>query len=158
MESSLVSRVINVQSVADMYVGILQSRAVIDSIVDKFDLLKVYNVEKRWVARDMLQDKTTIKTSRESIVRITVRDKDPNRAAAMANSYVEELDRRNKKLSAGQATSKREFIEKRLKEINDELSNIDDIPARKAKVLDTLYETLSVEYELAKIEQAKSIA
>lgn len=156
--SSMLSKAIGVTSVANMYAGILESRVVVDVIIDRFDLMKVYE-EKKYKSnvRGKLRNNTVIKVSDEGIVKIMVEDKDPNRAAAMANAYVEELDRQNKRLSSGQATNKREFIERRLKEIDGQLSDIVNIPKKKAEVLETLYGTLVVEYELARIEEAKSM-
>jgi uncharacterized protein involved in exopolysaccharide biosynthesis len=156
--SSLLSKAIGVTSIADMYAGILQSRVVVDTIIDRFDLMKVYE-EKKYKSnvRKKLKKNTTIDVSDEGIVNVTVEDRDPNRAAAMANAYVEELDRQNKRLSAGQATSKRIFLGNRLKEIEEKLSKIDNILSREAKIQEMLFELLTREYELAKIEEAKSM-
>jgi len=156
--SSLLSKAIGVTSIVDMYAGILESRVVVDVIIDRFDLMKAYE-EKKYKSnvRRKLRNNTVIKVSGEGIVKIMVEDKDPNRAAAMANAYAEELDRQNKRLSSGQATNKRIFIENRLTEIDKEFSNIPNIPTRRAKVLDTLYQTLTIEYELARIEEVKSM-
>ena len=155
---SLLSKAIGVTSIADMYAGILQSRVVVDTIIDRFDLMKVYE-EKKYKSnvRKKLKKNTAIDVSGEGIVNITVEDRDPNRAAAMANAYVEELDRQNKRLSAGQATSKRIFLGNRLKEIEEKLSKIDNILSREAKIQEMLFELLTREYELAKIEEAKSM-
>ena len=155
---SLLSKAIGVTSIADMYAGILQSRVVADTIIDRFDLMKVYE-EKKYKSnvRKKLKKNTAIDVSGEGIVNITVEDRDPNRAAAMANAYVEELDRQNKRLSAGQATSKRIFLGNRLKEIEEKLSKIDNILSREAKIQEMLFELLTREYELAKIEEAKSM-
>jgi len=90
-------------------------------------------------------------------VRIVVTDSDPNLAAAIANAYVEELDKQNKKLSVGQATSKRLFLENRLKEVEQKLRRIDSIPSREAQIQEMLYELLMRELEMAKIEEARSM-
>jgi len=157
-KSSLLRKAIDVTSIADMYVGILQSRAIADAIIDRFDLMKVYGEDRyRSNARNKLRKNTAIKVSDEGIITITVKDRDPNRAAAMANAYVDQLDQQNKRLSSGQATSKRVFLENRLKEIERQLSNIENIPAREARIKEMLYELLCQECELAKIEEAKSM-
>jgi len=141
-----------------MYTSILQSRAVVDGIIDRFDLMKVYGEKEcRTSVSRKLRENTAIKVSDESIVKITVEDTDPNRAAAMANAYVEELDRQNKRLSSGQATSKRIFLENRLVEIEEKLSRIDNILSREAKIQEMLFELLTREYEIAKIEEVKSM-
>jgi len=154
---AMLANAMGVMNIAGIYIHILESRVVTDAIIGRFDLLKVYDVKERFMAREILEGNTSIETANEGILYITVKDKDPCMAAAMANAYVEELDRLNKRLSSGQATSKREFIERRLKEIDGQLSDIVNIPKRKAEVLETLYGTLVIEYELSRIEEAKSM-
>ena len=158
MENLMLSKAIGVTSIADMYTGVLESRAVVDTIIDRFDLMKVYK-EKQYKSnvRKKLRNNTVIEVSDEGIVTITVENKDPNMAAAMANAYVEELDRQNKRLSAGQATSKRIFLGNRLKEIEEELSKIENLLSREAKIQEMLYELLAREHEIAKIEEAKNM-
>lgn len=157
-EAALLRNVMDVTSVADLYVGILESRAVADTIIDQFDLIHVGNAEpSRHKARERLKKNTSIDVSTEGIVHVEVDDRDPNRAAAIANAYIEELDRQNKRLSGGQATSKRIFLENRLREVEQKLSRIDTISAREAQVQETLYELLTQQCELAKIEEAKSM-
>jgi uncharacterized protein involved in exopolysaccharide biosynthesis len=121
-------------------------------------IMKVYEErEFKSNVRKRLRKNTTIKVSDEGILTITVEDRDPNRAAAMANSYVEELDRQNKRLSAGRAASKRIFLENRLKEIEQELTKIEDLLSRETKIKEMLFELLMRQCELAKIEEAKSM-
>jgi uncharacterized protein involved in exopolysaccharide biosynthesis len=119
--------------------------------------MNVYEADYQGSARDKLRDNTAIDVSDEGVVTITVEDREPNRAAAVANAYITELDKQNKRLSSGQATSKRVFLESRLKEIEEELSNIENIPAKQAQIKEMLYELLARESELAKIEEAKSM-
>ncbi|MFH1370988.1 MAG: Wzz/FepE/Etk N-terminal domain-containing protein [Planctomycetota bacterium] len=157
LKDSLISRATMATSIADLYVGILKSRGVQEAIIDKFNLLKVYNVKRLLYARRQLQKNTDIETSKEGIVYITVKDKSAAMAAALANAYVDELDRQNKRLSVGQATSKRIFLENRLREIDEKLSRIDNISSREARTQEMLFELLTRECELAKIEEARSM-
>jgi uncharacterized protein involved in exopolysaccharide biosynthesis len=158
VKSPLLNKMMDFSSIADMYVGILQSRSVADALIERFDLRKVYR-KKKYISdvREELADRTSVKVTDEGIITITVEDGEPRRAAALANAYVEELDRRNKLLFVGQAASKKVFLENRLKEIQAELSNIENIPSREARIKEMLFELLTKEYELAKIEEAKSI-
>jgi len=155
--SLMIGEAIDVENIVNMYVGILESRVVADAIIDRFDLLQIYNVKERSGARNKLRKNTTATASRENIVRITVEDRDPNRAAAMANAYVEELDRQNKRLSTEQAITKRIFLKNRLKEIEEKLSKKENILSREARIQEMLFELLTREYELARIEEAKSM-
>jgi uncharacterized protein involved in exopolysaccharide biosynthesis len=157
-EGALLKKVMDTSSAADLYVGILASRAVTDAIIDHFDLTRVYDVGGlRYKAERKLKKNTKIKVSEEGIVYVTVEDRDPNRAAAMANAYVEYLDSQNKRLSAGQATSKRLFLENRLSEAELKLDNVENMPAREVQVQEMIYELLVRELEIAKIEEAKSM-
>jgi capsular polysaccharide biosynthesis protein len=157
-KSSILRNAMDVTSISDMYVGILRSRSVADALIERFDLGKVYKVEHGLSAiRQILRDRTSVKVGNEGIVNITVEDGDPCRAAYMANAYAEELDRQNKRLFTGQAVSKKVFLENRLKEIELDLSRIDNLLSRDAKIKEMLFELLTREYEIAKIEEAKSM-
>ncbi len=156
--NSMLRNIIDSGSIAGIYVEILSSREVAEAIIDQFDLMNVYEgVENRTQVRAELAGNTSIKTTDEGAVKIAVTDLDPNRAATIANAYVAELDRQNKRLSTGEATSKRVFLESRLKDIESKLSRIDSIPAHEAQVQEMLYEWLVRECELAKMEEAKSM-
>ena len=156
--SMLLQGMLNEGNLSSLYVGILESRTVSEALIDRFDLINVYeNVKTRTHARKRLGLATHIKASKEGIVHITIKDRDPNRAAAIANAYVEELDTQNKHLSGGQATSKRIFLENRLEEIQSELSKIESLQSREVQIKEMLLELLSRECEIAKIEEANSM-
>jgi len=158
VKSSMLRQAMDVTSISDMYVGILKSRSIADAIVEKADLASVYKVGNSITAvRNTLQSRTSIKVTNEGIVTITVEDRNPYRAAELANAYVEELDRQNKRLFVSQAASKKIFLENRLKEIELDLSRIDNLLSRDAKIKEMLFELLTREYEIAKIEEAKSM-
>jgi len=160
LNSSLLRQVMDTgaRSIAGMYIEILQSREVADAVVDRFHLMSVYDgIEYRSDAHRRLQGNTKVETTDGGAVRVTVLDLDPNRAAAIAGGYVEELDKQNKRLSAGQATSKRVFLENRLQEIEAKLSRIDNLLSREAQTQERIYAILLEQCELAKIEEAKSM-
>jgi uncharacterized protein involved in exopolysaccharide biosynthesis len=160
LNNSVVRQMMNtgVGSVAKMYVEILDSREVADAIIDRFRLMDKYEgIPYRSIARGQLKANTAVKITDGGAVKVTVSDRDPNQAAAIASAYVEELDKRNKKLSAGQATSKRIFLENRLKDVEARLSKIDNILSREAKTQETLYQLLVEQYEMAKMEEARSM-
>lgn len=105
------------------FVGILGSRTVEDRLIDRFDLQKVYNSKFKEDARKELSGKTDISEDRKSgIITINVTDKDPHRAAAMAQAYVEELDRLTEEVNTSASHRERVFLEQRLGEVKLELS------------------------------------
>ena len=157
-DGSLLSQALSIPNVTKMYVGILRSREVADAVIDRFDLISAYGGgQYHSRVRKQLQDNTDIEVSDNAVLRVTVTDTDPNRAAAIANAYMEELDRQNKKLSCAQAASWRLFLETRLKEVERMLGEFEKLPARDARIQEMLYELLVREYEIAKIEEVKSL-
>jgi tyrosine-protein kinase Etk/Wzc len=158
VKNPLLRQAIDVTTIAGMYVGILRSRSVVDALIERFDLATVYGIKGSVAGiRQVLSGRTSIKVGGEGIVNITVEDRDPCLAATLANAYVEELDRQNKRLFVGQASSKKVFLENRLKEMEQELSRVDNLLSRDAKNKEMLFELLTKEYEIAKIEEAKSM-
>jgi uncharacterized protein involved in exopolysaccharide biosynthesis len=106
----------------DLFIGILQSRTVEDDLINKFDLRKAYHDRYFKDAREDLESKTDISSDRKSgIIKISVTDRDPKRAAAMAGEYVAELDRLVAKVNTTSAHREREFLEGRLTEVNRDL-------------------------------------
>jgi uncharacterized protein involved in exopolysaccharide biosynthesis len=145
-------------SISKMYVEILESREVADTIIDRFHLMDTYeHVRYRSDARKQFKKNTTVKTTDGGAVKVTVLDRDPNRSAAIARAYIEELDKQNKRLSAGQATSKRIFLENRLKEVEAKLSKSDNTLSREVETQERVYQILVEQYEMAKIEEARNM-
>ena len=113
---------LGIKSSGALFVGILRSRTVEDRLIDQFDLKNVYWTKLQLTARRKLEENTAVSEDRKSgILTITVSDRDPQRAAAMARSYVVELDRLVAKVSTSSARREREFLEGRLKNVQSDL-------------------------------------
>jgi uncharacterized protein involved in exopolysaccharide biosynthesis len=113
---------LGLKSSGALFIGILRSRTVEDRLIDQFDLKRVYWTRLEQTARRKLEENTSISEDRKSgILTITVTDGDPNRAAAMAQAYVSELDRLVAKLSTSSARREREFLEERLQAVQTDL-------------------------------------
>ncbi len=103
---------------SDMMVGIIESRTVVDTLIDKSDLLSYYEVEKRQEARDTLSNALSAQVdSKTGLITVSVEDKDPKLAATIANAAVEELQRLIQNLAITVAAQQRLFLEEQLKEI-----------------------------------------
>lgn len=110
----------------DLYVSMLQSRTVIDAIITRFNLMAVYKCKLWMVCREKLKGATIITTQKGNIISISVDDKDPHRAAEMANGYVEELSKLNRQYSTQEATTRRAFFEAQLEKENEALAQSED--------------------------------
>ncbi len=113
----------NLKSPADQYVSLLQSSSVSDRIIDQFSLVKVYEAEFRVDARQELGENVRIIVGKkDGLLTIEVDDRDPQRAADMANAYVEELRRITTHLAVTEAQQRRVFFERQLQQARDRLT------------------------------------
>jgi uncharacterized protein involved in exopolysaccharide biosynthesis len=120
--ASLASDYLGLKSTSDVFVGILASRTVQNNLVQQFDLKKLYGVRRNEDACKVLAQRTGVSVDRKSqIINITVTDEDPKRAAAMAQAYVEQLNRMVAELSTSSARRERIFLEGRLQAVSQEL-------------------------------------
>jgi uncharacterized protein involved in exopolysaccharide biosynthesis len=118
----IASDVLGLKSTSDVFVGILNSRTVQDELIQQFDLKKLYRDRHMEDARKDLAKHTGISVDRRSeIISITVTDEIPQRAAAMAQAYVEELNRLVAELSTSSARRERLFLEGRLQSVSQDL-------------------------------------
>jgi uncharacterized protein involved in exopolysaccharide biosynthesis len=112
-----------VKSPADQYVAQMQSVSAEDRLIDQFHLMKVYDSEYRFQARRTLEQNTRIAIGKkDGLISVEVDDISPQRAAEMANAYVEELRRMTSVLAVSEAQQRRVFFEKELKEARDQLA------------------------------------
>jgi capsule polysaccharide export protein KpsE/RkpR len=118
----LASDFLGLKSTSDVFAGILSSRTVNDKLIQQFDLKKLYRDRRMEDVRKDLADHTSISVDRKSqIITITVTDKSPQRAAAMAQAYVEELNRLVAELSTSSARRERIFLDGRLQAVSRDL-------------------------------------
>ncbi len=97
---------------ADQVAGLLRSRLVADRLVDRFALPRVYDLPNRDEVRARLALHTDVESSRDDgLIRITVSDADPARAAALANAYVMELKAVLDRLPLSEARIRATFFE-----------------------------------------------
>jgi uncharacterized protein involved in exopolysaccharide biosynthesis len=107
----------------DLYVGMLKSRTVVDTLIDRFELKKVYGEDTYHYARKELEERTTVASGRDGIIKVEVEDKDPKRAAAIANGYVEELYKLTQTLAVTEASQRRLFFERQLDQTRKNLAS-----------------------------------
>jgi uncharacterized protein involved in exopolysaccharide biosynthesis len=113
---------LGVKNSGALFVGILESRTVQDRLVGQFELRQIYHAAKMEDARAALAAHTHIVEDRKSgIIAVTVMDHDPRVAAAMAQAYVNELDRLVEQVSTSSARRERIFLEERLRAVKLDL-------------------------------------
>ncbi len=100
----------------DFMMGILKSRLLRSQVVDRFDLQRVYKADSREHAIEDLSDRLIVTTTSEGFIEVQVEDRDRQRAAGMANVFMELLDDYNRRVSVEQAGRTRDFVENALGE------------------------------------------
>ena len=119
---SLAGDLLGVKSTSELFVGVLNSRTAQDKLIEQFDLRKLYGIRRMEDTRKVLAEHTAIAVDRKSqIISITVTDRSPQRAAAMGQAYVEELNRLVAELSTSSARRERIFLEGRLQAVSKDL-------------------------------------
>jgi len=131
----LAGGITGVKSQGELFVEIMKSRTVLDRIVDRFDLLNLYGsdlfnfAKKRYRqdARKKLLKLITVREDRKSgIIILTVEDKDPKRAAEMANAFIEELKTLRGGLAISEAGQRRMFFEEQIQQTKVSLARAEE--------------------------------
>jgi uncharacterized protein involved in exopolysaccharide biosynthesis len=121
---NMASDLLGVKTSGAIFLAMLESRTVQDEIVNQFDLRKIYGVRRQADARKQLEENTEISEDRKSgVITLNVKDRDPGRAAAIAHSYVESLNRVITRSTTSTAHRERVFLEERLRAVKQDLEN-----------------------------------
>lgn len=112
-----------IRTPADQYVALMQSATVSDRIIDQFKLMDVYESKFRVDARKDLSGNVRISVGKkDGLVTVEVDDRNQQRAADIANRYVEELRRMTTSIAITEAQQRRSFFEGQLTQTRDKLT------------------------------------
>ena len=107
----------------DIYVAMIRSRKVADNLIQRFDLTKVFKVQRLSELRERIAGMTTVTSGKDGIITIEVTDGDPKFAADLANAYVDELQKFTSTMALTEASQRRLFFERQLVQAKDNLAN-----------------------------------
>lgn len=114
-------RELGLKSPNDMYMALLRSETVANNLISRFGLMRIFRVSYLADARARLWKLSSISSGKDGVITVAVQDRDPNRAAALANGYVEELRALNHRLALTEAGQRRLFFERQLEATKDSL-------------------------------------
>jgi tyrosine-protein kinase Etk/Wzc len=150
-------------STSDLFVQILQSRSVLDQVVQTaFDdghgktrpLMEIMKIRSREGARKVLQQSIRVSASTEGVIRLAVEMPRPKLAADVANAFVAALDQINQEKYTTRAKNSRIYIEQQLEETEQKLKQAAD----SLMVFKETYKAVSLEEQTkVAIEQAGEI-
>jgi uncharacterized protein involved in exopolysaccharide biosynthesis len=120
--AGLAGNSLGIKNPNDLFVGMLKSRTVADNIIARFELQNVYDRDTMVETRKDLADNSTITAGKDGLITVDFDDEDPKRAAAVANAFVEELDKLTQSLAVTEAGQRRLFFERQLQQAKEDLS------------------------------------
>ena len=126
--ASVGGSLLGVKTPGALFLGILSSRTVLESMVKRFDLVHYYKTRQMEDAIGRLaQDTHVFEDPKNGIIRISVDANDPVLASKMAQAYVEELNRVVAMESTSAAGRERVFLEGRIEEIKQDLDKSSEL-------------------------------
>ena len=114
-----------------MYNTIINSRSLLEKVIEKFNLVKVYGYDRsdpEYMEETLkkLRNNITSDITEDNAYEITVRADTPDNAALITNYIIELLNSRIVELKVSKSAQNREFLEDRLNEIKNNLKVAED--------------------------------
>jgi tyrosine-protein kinase Etk/Wzc len=107
----------------EMFVAMLRSRTVEDAMIARFDLKTEYRKTLQSDARRAFESHAKVTgDGKDGLIHISIEDRDPNRAAELANGYVEEFRSLSEHMAVTEASQRRLFFENQLEKAKDNLA------------------------------------
>lgn len=154
----------------DLILGLLNSRTLLTSAIQKFNLMDYYEIDDRNMDKTLkaFGNDVIFEPNENGLIEISTINKNPIEAAEISNFFVHKADSLNIALNIEQARSNRDFIEKRYEKNVRDLKQAEDSMYRFQKQygiyavpeqLVTIFQTAgSLEAELLKQEIAAEYA
>ena len=129
--ASLAGGNLGLKNPADMYVSLLTSRTVEDAMIQRFGLMQEYRQKRMSDTRKELERRTTaVAGTKDGLIRLTIEDGDRQKAADLANGYVEEFRKLSASLAITEAARRRLFFEQQLQDAKEKLGVAEEAMAK----------------------------
>jgi len=111
---------------AKLYAEMLKIESLRDPIIERFKLHDVYGRKYREDVYRAMDKKILVTSIKEGIITVSVDDRDPKRAAEMANGLVSELKKLTTGMSMTAAGNNKAFFEERIAKSREELTRAEN--------------------------------
>lgn len=133
----------------DSLVALLQSNAVRDPLIDKFDLVSYYKSKNLEEARLSFSKDVKVSADKKSaLITVMMKHEDPQIAAQIANTHLIYLRNLQKKLSKEEAQQRRDYFEQQIEVISQK-------PFRDPFIQTGLMNSLIRQYESARMDESR---
>jgi uncharacterized protein involved in exopolysaccharide biosynthesis len=117
---------IGMKSPSDIFIGMLRSRTIADGLIAKFKLQGRYHAKDLTTTRLQLSSRTQITTGKDTMIRISVDDENPQASADLANAYVDELHAQNSRLALSESADRQSFFDAQLQSERNALAQAEN--------------------------------
>jgi uncharacterized protein involved in exopolysaccharide biosynthesis len=118
---------LGIKSPNDMYIAMLTCRTVEDSMVQRFNLMAEYHKKRASDARMAFKNAATVAgDGPDGLIHITIVDGDPQRAAELANGYVDQFRTLSEHIAITEASQRRLFFEHELEQAKNKLADAEE--------------------------------
>jgi uncharacterized protein involved in exopolysaccharide biosynthesis len=118
---------LSIKNPNDQQVALIKSRIVEDAIVARFNLRALYGKHYVSSARKHWEKVTKVDNGlKDGLIRLAVTDRDPRRAADMANAWLDEYRHFTATLAITEASQRRLFYEQQLAGARDDLAHAEE--------------------------------
>jgi tyrosine-protein kinase Etk/Wzc len=126
LTSALAStRGINFKTSEDFWAAVMRGPTLGDMVVKDQNLQAVYKKKDTNAAREELESRTTFNVDRAGLIGVRVKDPDPERAAAIATSYVNSLHQMMANMAVDDAARRKFFLKQEVEKAQEGLSRAD---------------------------------
>ncbi len=125
--ASLAGNNLGIKNPNDMYVAMFRSQTVEDAMIRKYGLMQEYHAKLLSVARKDFEESAKVDgSSKDGLIHISVTDRNPQRAAQLANGYVAEFRDLSNHLAVTGAAQRRLFFQQQMKTAKNNLTNAEE--------------------------------
>jgi uncharacterized protein involved in exopolysaccharide biosynthesis len=111
----------------DMFVAMFKSRTVEDAMVQHFGLMREYHTRYLSDTNKAFEGRVTVDgNGKDGLIHISVQDRDPRRAAELANGYVDQFRNLSQHLAITEASQRRLFFEQQLEQAKNNLADAEE--------------------------------
>lgn len=110
----------------DTYLALLQSRSVLDDVVDQVHAMNRFQTSSRLVARVRIAEMSRFGVNKNQVLTVTVKSGDPGFAAEVANAFLEALYRQNGRMVTSASSHREQFFQGQLKQQREELTQAEN--------------------------------
>lgn len=109
------------------YLGLFRSRSMEDALIAQYGLMGEYRAHNLTEARRTLERNSDIDTdSIDTMIHIFVEDRNPRRAAALANGFIKQFQDLTNRIAVTAAAERRIFYGEKLEQAKDNVANAEE--------------------------------